>query len=79
MSWREPWESGKAEEVAAGAARQDRARAGGLLEVAGFAAERRNEGGATSGAIRIRGHWRGEERERWTKVKVEGDSGRVGT
>lgn len=38
-------ESGKAEEVAAGAARQDPARGGGLLEVAGFAAERRNAGG----------------------------------
>lgn len=54
-------------------------RAGRLLEVAGFAAERRNAGAPRVERLGIRGHWRGEEREKWTRVKVEGNSRRVGT
>lgn len=47
LGWqsRDPWESGKAEEAAATATKRDRARGGGLLEVAGFAAGKKNPWG----------------------------------
>lgn len=59
----------------AGRLRRLRRAAGGR----GVCGEEQKRGVATSGAIRIRGHWRGEEREKWTRVKVVGDSRRVGT
>lgn len=61
-SGRSPEESGEAAEAAEGVSRQDRARGGGRLEVAGFAVEGGKRRGTTSGGIRPQGHWRGKRR-----------------
>lgn len=61
VQWREPWESGKAEQAAAEPPGRIGPAGTGSWKSRGLRREGRNAGGGTSAEIRIRGPWRGEE------------------